>query len=199
MENYSRGIITDDILDISLRRQDQLVRKRNLSVHRAKDISVIGSADYKRFVEEISNLCISWVKKIKTPVDKKIFYFETLSDEKPKGEIFINELKKLGFEIKNDYSDCDVILIASFSKPKAFSGTINLSTKEKEEVDKMIKTGKKIVFISFGSPFVFDGYVNKIDGGICCFSDVEEFQITAARALNGTVDISGKLPVRINE
>lgn len=199
MENYSRGIITDAMVDLSIKRQDQLVRKRNLSMHNTKDLSVIGSSDYKKFVEEISSLCISWVKKISTPVDKKIFYFETLGEEKPKGEFFIDELKKLGFEIKNDISDCDVIIISSFSKPKAFSGAINLGSKEKEEVDRMIKTGKKIIFISFGSPFVFDGYVKNIDGGICCFSDIKEFQITAARALKGITDISGKLPVKINE
>jgi len=198
-EAKNKGIINDMMIDNAIRRQDILVSKRRTSNYRTKDLSVIGCNEHRKFVEDIAPKCISWVKKTKVPVEKNIFYFETLMEDKFKGEAFIKTLKESGFEFKSDMDSADVIIISSFSKPKAFSGSINLSSKEKEEIDNILRKGKKTIFISFGSPFVFDDYLKRINSGICCFTDIAEFQVACARALKGELNISGTMPVKIYE
>lgn len=195
----NRGIITEEMIDKAVKRQDLLVSKRRVSNYRTKDFSVVGCAEHKNFVSDISAKCISWVKKTKLPIAGKVFYLETLKEENYKGEVFLKELKNLGFEIKSEINEADVVIIASFSKPKAFSGNINLNEKEREEIENILKTSKPVIFVSFGSPFVFDGYVKKINGGICCFSDLKEFQISCARGLKGVADLCGIMPVKIYE
>jgi len=197
LSRYSKGEISESQIDLSLKRLDKLIYKRMVSNYRTKDLGVIGSKEHKAFVSNISSKCISWVKEEKW-IKGKIFYFELPHTQSVKGNVFIDELKKLGIRIVDCVSDCDVIVVGIFSKPKAFSGSINLIDSEKKKIDEMISTGKKIIMVSFGSPFVFDGYINKVDGLLSCFCDLEEFQITAARAICGG-KVYGRMPVRIDE
>ncbi|MEF3279441.1 MAG: hypothetical protein K6357_00510 [Elusimicrobiota bacterium] len=197
MDNYNRGVITEDMVNKAIRRQDALIAKRRAMNYKTKDISVIGCNEHKKFVYDCAIHCISWVKKNKEPLPKKIYYYETLSTKEIKGEVFVKELMKNGFEIKSEVNNSDAIVVGIFSKPKAFSGSINMNEEEKKEIDKLILTGKKVIFISFGSPFIFDGYLKKIEAGICCFSDLEEFQKVAADAICGISEVYGKMPVKI--
>ena len=54
----------------------------------------------------------------------------------------------------------------------------------------------KIVAVSFGSPYLLRHFPG-IDAYLCLYKDTPESQSTAARALAGEMDVTGKLPVSI--
>jgi len=89
------------------------------------------------------------------------------------------------------------VVVGSFSKPKAYSGKINLNEEEKREIEKVLAAEKKTLFVSFGSPFVFDEYLDKVHYGLCCFGDMKELQEAAARGLLGETELSGTMPVEL--
>ena len=194
---YSKGDISEAMIDFSLKRIEKLISKRMLSNYRIKDISVVGSKEHKEFVSDIAPKAISWAKEY-IAGKEKIFYLEIPQiNGEFKGEIFVDELKKCGFEISNLIDNANTVIVGIFSSPKAFSGSINLGEKEKKMIDEIISKNKKVIGVSFGSPFVFDGYLDKFDGALCCFCDLPDFQKVAAKAVSGEIKVYGKLPVRI--
>ena len=196
---YHKGEISDDMIDISLKKITKLISKRMVSNYRAKDITVIGSKEHKQFVADIAYKCITWAKEWHG-VAKKVFYLELpeIGNNDIKGKVFIDELKKQGFNFALSINESDIVIIGIFSSPKAFSGNINLGSKEKHVINEIILSGKKVLGVSFGSPFVFDGYLKEFEAALCVFCDLDDFQITAAKALAGN-KIYGKMPVKIYE
>lgn len=200
LASYNKRQITDELIDMAIARQDMLVKKRNLSDRKLSDYSLIGSCAHREFVKDIALDSITWVKKIEN-IDsyKKIYYTEVPQEDEFKSEVFVNELKSYGYEFVNSIEDADVVYIGVFTKPKAFSGKINLDEKSKKFIEKILYYGKKTLMISFGSPFVFDKLVEDISGGICCFSDIDVFMKELASGIALRKQFKGKLPVRIYE
>ncbi len=202
VEAVSKGVIKVERLDLSIRKLENMIAKRRFSSYRTRDISIIGIPQHRKIVLDMAYKCGTVVKDDGLPVGKKIYVFETLCDgcgEERKSIFFIDRLKELGFEIKDSPSLSDESIIVSFSKPKAFSGKINLAEKEKEQIKQIIDSSYKTFFVSFGSPFVFDGYLSFINKGVCFFDDFPEFQRAAAEYFAGMIELKGKMPVRLNE
>jgi len=199
MNRYARGEISENMIDASLKRIEKLISKRMVSNYRTRDLSIVGLKEHREFVSEIAPKCISWAKE-SGGIKGKIFYLELAGVDNGgiKGKVFVDEIKKQGIDITSTLSECDLVIAGIFSSPKAFSGKINLGDKEKKVLDDIISNGKKIIAISFGSPFVFDGYLGKLEGALCTFCDLDEFQKVAARAIRGD-KVYGRLPVRISE
>ncbi|MCX7905133.1 MAG: hypothetical protein N2446_00340 [Elusimicrobiales bacterium] len=199
IDAFNRGLISLERVNESLKRLDILVSKRRVNNYRARDISVIGAVEHRKIIVDISHMCGCVVKDDRVNLGKKIYCFETLSEDEKKSVFFIDRLKEIGFQIVDSPSQADLSVIVSFSKPKAFSGKINLAEKEKEEIDKIISDSYKVSFISFGSPFVLDEYLNRVDLAMCFFDDFPEFQRTAANYIGGITSLKGKMPVKIYE
>ncbi|MCX7641931.1 MAG: hypothetical protein N2Z20_04785 [Elusimicrobiales bacterium] len=199
IDAINRGLISLEKINTSLRRLDNMISKRRISNYRARDISTIGAIEHKKIILDMSHMCGCVVKDDKIVFGRKIYCFETLSDGKNKSVFFIERLKEIGFQIIDSPSQADSTIIISFSKPKAFSGKINLADKEKEEINNIISNSNKVSFISFGSPFVLDGYLNRVNLAMCFFDDFAEFQRVAAQYIGGITSVKGKMPVKIYE
>ena len=87
------------------------------------------------------------------------------------------------------------IIIGSFSKPRAFSGDINLNRDAVSEIENALSGGGTTLMAAFGSPFVFDGFHRRLAAGLCAFCGLEDFQRTAAAVLTGAASASGVMPV----
>lgn len=197
IDSFNKGIITARMIDLSLARINTIISKRNFSNYRAKDISVVGATEHKKLIIDVSEKCGCVVKDDNLNYKKRVYIFETLSENEVKSKFFIERLREIGFEIVDSPSFADFTAIVSFSKPKAFSGKINLAQKEREGIDTIISKSNKVVFISFGSPFVLDGYLDKVNKAICFFDDFIEFQRVCAEYIGGIRELKGKLPVKI--
>ena len=199
IESVRKGEIELERLDISIKKLENMVSKRRVSSYRARDISLVGAMEHRKMIVDMAYRCGTIVKDDGSSVGKKVYVFETLCEGEMKARCFIERLKELGFEIKDLPSLADESIIVSFSKPKAFSGKINLMAEEKEQIDEIIASSKKTFFISFGSPFVFDGYLSTINKGLCFFDDFPEFQRACAEYIAGICELKGKMPVKLKD
>lgn len=199
IDAVKKGMISEKMIDLAIERLEALIAKRRVSNYYSRDVSVVGALEHRRIIMEMSERAGCVVKDDGVGIGRRIYCFETLSDEKAKAEPFINRLKEMNLTIVDSPNYADTTIIVSFSRPKAFSGKINLELKEKEEIDRIISESKKVVFISFGSPFVLDGYVSRVNKAICFFDDFVEFQRKAAEYLCGISLLRGKMPVKIYE
>jgi len=194
--------INENLIDKAISMQDLLIRKRAFSKKNTRDISVVGSSYHKSFNIECAPYCITWIKGKKEGFlkdFKKIYYFEPLKTESDwRGETFVKSLKSYGINFTQNIDEAELIIIGSFLEPRAYSGKINLNIEEKYEIDKILKHKKKYLLISFGSPFIFDEYYEKVESGICTFGAIKEFQEILARGLLGKVNLSGTLPVELS-
>lgn len=196
LDSINRGMISAEKIEISVNKIDRLVSKRRISNYIARDVSIVGSTEHRKLVIDMAERCGCVVKDDGTKVGKRIYVFETL-EEKSRSAGFIERMKELGFEITSSPSEADSSVIVSFSRPKAFSGKINLADKEKEQIDQIISNSKRVCFISFGSPFVVYGYLSKLNRAVCFFDDFIEFQRKAAEYLAGVSELKGRMPVKI--
>ena len=95
-------------------------------------------------------------------------------------------------------SSAGTVVLALFSRLSDRKGSVDLEPKHIELIRKLraLPGGPKIVAVSFGSPYVLRHFPD-IDAYLCLYKDDPETQSTAARALVGEVDVTGKLPVSI--
>ncbi|MEW5950918.1 MAG: glycoside hydrolase family 3 N-terminal domain-containing protein [Elusimicrobiota bacterium] len=196
---YLSGLIREEIINSALARQEVMAAKppRDFFSKYGKDI--IGCREHKKFVSEIAEKCQVAVKDEYFP-RKKIYYWEDGEKTKDlKGNIFVEELRKSGVSFSDSVSDCDCVVLASFSRPRAYSGKINLAQKDKEEINKLLSCGKPVSMICFGSPFAADDYLNRLKGLICSFCDLPEFQEKAAQGFMHKANLTGEMPVRLGK
>ena len=109
-------------------------------------------------------------------------------DEKSSADLppFLNTLKENGFKL-NPYKEgkkSDFLFALNFEDYAAFKGTVNLSPKQKELLQKAIDNTKKSYLISFGSPYINEGLKN-LTTFLPLASKGNDFQIAAARNLCG--------------
>ncbi len=108
----------------------------------------------------------------------------------------MSELESLGIKaVPVSEKKTGKLIVASFSRPRAYSGSINLSSRDRADMLRLMSSREQVFMISFGSPFVFKGFRKKIKAGLCAFGALEVFQKTCARALAGKVEIKGVMPV----
>jgi beta-N-acetylhexosaminidase len=129
------------------------------------------------------------------------------------GRTFVREMKKRSpdlFEFYaeattgQDYLDAafqeastaDVLVIALFSRLRADKGSVGLVMNHVHLIQKAAKLSKRVVVVSFGSPY-FLRHFPEVDAYMCAYRYADEAMMAAAKALVGESDIQGKLPVSI--
>jgi len=193
-------VVPEAVLAAAFARQDAMLKAVD-PARKRPDISVLGCAEHRLAVEQMSDACLAWQQRpqaIALRREDRVYYEEpsTGSEEEWKGAVFLEELRKLGIIIDNTTPDADKMLIASFSRPRAFSGSINLDPREREYLRHRAGDYREVVGVSFGSPFVFPQLgLPHLSAGLCAFSHTPEFQRAAARALCGFAEPGGTMPV----
>jgi len=93
-------------------------------------------------------------------------------------------------------ADADVYVCALFSSLRAWKGSVGLDPRHSALIRALVQSGKPVAAVSFGSPYLMRDFPD-IDAYLCLYRNQPQTQETAARALFGEFDVTGKLPVTL--
>jgi len=195
---FASGSLTEEIVDIAISRQEKMRAKLPMDFFSRYGMDKVGCKEHRDFVSEIA-FKAQVIVKDNYFARKKIYYREDMFTGEFKGKIFIEELRKLGVEVKDSIEEADCCLVASFSRPRAYSGKINMAEEDKKNMETILSCGKPVAMICFGSPFSADDYLDRLGALICSFSDLPEFQKAAAQGFLHKADLTGKMPVSLDK
>ncbi len=181
---------------------------------------VINSKTHLRLAEEIAEKSITLVKN-----DKKIIPVDaykvrtaaciTITDEiGTESEMFFQKIAKENFDkiysvvlnkksTTKDYirayqiaKSSNLILLPSFVRVKAYQGTVKLSKRNTDFINKIIQLKIPSVLISLGNPYLLSLFPNA-KTYLCAYGDSTVSQQAIMKAILGEINISGKLPISI--
>jgi beta-N-acetylhexosaminidase len=126
---------------------------------------------------------------------------------------FNNELRSAGYTVMGASADdrttadeyqsmlkradsADVIVASAYVSPREFSGSINTRSGFSSFMSTLAATGKPVVAISFGSPYLLSSFPD-VPAYMLAWGGDPLSQRAAAAALLGKTAITGKLPVSI--
>jgi beta-N-acetylhexosaminidase len=92
--------------------------------------------------------------------------------------------------------EADVFVCALFSSLSASKGSVGLTAKHIELVQKLAEGEKAVIVLSFGSPYFLRDFPD-VDAYLCFYRNQPQTQAVAGRAIFGEADLTGKLPVSI--
>jgi beta-N-acetylhexosaminidase len=99
-------------------------------------------------------------------------------------------------EAEEKAAGSDVIIIALFSTLRSAKGSVGLLPRHIELAKEMAAKNKRVIVISFGSPY-FLRHFPEADAYMCLYRSTPQAQEAAARALFGEIEVQGRLPVSI--
>jgi len=194
------GLVTAAAVDLALARQDALVRK--LAPFRSDPAAedILRCPEHLAFNAGAAPACLAWASpgRFSLKSGDTVGYFEPgTAREDWKGEAFVAELSRLGVRVEPYQPGCGMRLAAGcFSRPRAGSGSINLSDGEWAALEAAIAGAADSALLAFGSPFVLNGLAPS--AGLCAFCALEDFQRAAAGVLAGQVKAGGFMPVKVS-
>ncbi|MFQ5571414.1 MAG: glycoside hydrolase family 3 N-terminal domain-containing protein [Rhodothermales bacterium] len=100
-------------------------------------------------------------------------------------------------QVLAEASTYDVILVPTFIFVRSGSGRIGLSQAHRRFLDDLAATGKPVVLISFGNPYMVVGLARRPSAYIAAYGGTEASQTAAAQALFGQSGFEGELPISI--
>jgi beta-N-acetylhexosaminidase len=92
----------------------------------------------------------------------------------------------------------DVVVVSAYVSPRAYEGSVAADEAFRGWIQRLTETGKPVVGISFGSPYLADAFPG-VPAFLLAWGGAEVSQHAAARALLGRAPISGRLPVTLDE
>ncbi|CAN5488356.1 hypothetical protein BH10BAC5_BH10BAC5_26520 [soil metagenome] len=101
-------------------------------------------------------------------------------------------------EIVQASADFQNIVIPIYAKVKIKTGTVGLPASQLELINSLISSGKKVIVISFGNPYLIQGF-EQVSSYICAYSDSESSIRAGVSCLLGEKRFKGKLPVSISD
>lgn len=90
-----------------------------------------------------------------------------------------------------------VILVPAFLNVRAWSGRIKLSDRHRRLLQSLLATGKPVVLIAFGNPYLARGLQRQPTAYLAAYGAGDASQRAVAQALFGQSGFSGTLPVTI--
>ena len=90
----------------------------------------------------------------------------------------------------------DLVLVSVYVSPRAFTGTIGAQPAVAEFVEKIALSGKPIIVISFGSPYLLSAFPS-VSTYLLAWGGSPVSQRAAALALLGEREINGRLPISL--
>ncbi|MBS4034067.1 MAG: glycoside hydrolase family 3 C-terminal domain-containing protein [Ignavibacterium sp.] len=98
--------------------------------------------------------------------------------------------------VKSTALKSDLIIISSFIRVNAQQGPVDISSQQQELISGFIKSGKKVILISFNNPYLISEFPD-VQTYINTYSNTVFSQEAALKALLGEIEFKGKLPVSI--
>jgi beta-N-acetylhexosaminidase len=98
--------------------------------------------------------------------------------------------------IDRNVGQAEIIICATIVRTISGKGSIGLPENQRAVIEKMLASGKPVVWIAFGNPYVLRAYP-QISAYLCTFSYSDVSMTAAAKAIAGELEITGKLPVSI--
>ena len=90
----------------------------------------------------------------------------------------------------------DLIIISSFIRVNAQQGPVEISSQQQELISGFIKSGKKVILISFNNPYLISKFPD-VKTYINTYSNTIFSQEAVLKALLGEIEFKGKLPISI--
>ncbi|HQY21071.1 MAG TPA: glycoside hydrolase family 3 N-terminal domain-containing protein [Ignavibacteria bacterium] len=222
----TNGSISEERIDRSVKKI--LDAKNWLKLHENKYsepsevLNIVNSSSAKKISQDIADESITLVKN-----EGSILPFQNISDktcliislnngnENANSNLFASQFEAnnkfkesyfydLSGEISNkdelifEAENSDIILVPIYAKVKINTGTVGLPDSQISLINSLIATGKKVIVISFGNPYLIKGFPD-VDSYVCAYADAESTIISAINALNGIIKFKGKLPVSISQ
>jgi beta-N-acetylhexosaminidase len=91
---------------------------------------------------------------------------------------------------------CESFVVTAFSSVNAYTDNASLRGDYPKLIDSLIDTGKPVVLVAMGSPYLLRNYP-KVSAYLATFSTVPPSEVAAVKALLGEIAIRGHLPVTI--
>ena len=95
--------------------------------------------------------------------------------------------------------DYDVVIVPSFLRVRAWSGSIGFNDKHNTFLDSLIANGPPAVLTAFGNPYAPSTLDPQPDAVLAAYGSGEASQEAAAQALVGGAGTPGRLPVAVPE
>ncbi|HXJ42115.1 MAG TPA: glycoside hydrolase family 3 N-terminal domain-containing protein [Bryobacteraceae bacterium] len=93
-------------------------------------------------------------------------------------------------------SGASQFVVAAFASVSAYRGNVALAGSYPELVQKMIATGKPVVLVAMGNPYLLRSFP-QASAYMTTYSTVPPTEVSAVRAIFGEIPVTGKLPVSI--
>jgi beta-N-acetylhexosaminidase len=94
-------------------------------------------------------------------------------------------------------TNCTSFVVAAFTSVGAYRGTVGMLGGELPyAMEAMMGTGKPVALIALGNPYVLRNF-GAVTAYLTTYSNVPPSEVAAARAILGTIPITGRLPVTI--
>jgi beta-N-acetylhexosaminidase len=193
-----------------------LDRKRFVDVEAIGD--VINSPEANEKAQEIADRAVTLVRNKEALVplaapERACYVVLAEGRYSTEGETFVQELRKrvakaavatLDPSMSREAMEqaalklpqCDTFVVDAFSSAAAYRGTVGLSGDLPQWVQGLIASGKPVVFIALGDPYLLRSFPD-VPAYLATFSTSRVSEVAAVRALLGEINITGHLPVTI--
>jgi beta-N-acetylhexosaminidase len=219
-----RGALTESQINRSV--QKLLAAKSRVGLPSQRTVSIdqianiVASPDALKLAQEVADHSITLVRDQGglLPIDPtkagRIFSVVVSSDPDPSpGAVYQAELRRRFPSARtasvdprttqNAMSDLlkaaegsDILICSTVVRVVSGRGSVGLPENVRGFVEALTRTGKPLVWITFGNPYVLRLFPN-IGTYLCTFSYADVSYTAAAKALAGEIEISGKMPVSI--
>jgi len=186
------GRLDEGRVDRSVERILEAKKKCGLNENRIADPArveqIVGCDEHLKAADRIAEASVTKLRG-EFPVRKA--RLEIVSDGGSDLQVFRSELDRRGAIS----SDAETGVIGLSAMARAFRGKIGIDPELVAKARARLAGVKRIVAVSFGSPYVHRGFAS--DAAMCVYDDSEASQRAAARALAGEIPMNGRLPVTL--
>jgi len=219
-----RGDISEARINQSV--EKVLAAKTRLRLHRSRTVPVdqiddlVATPENQRLAQTIADRSITLLRDEKSllPIDPRhppnIYSVVLASDlESSPAAVFQSEVRRhfvtartaavdprtpdeLVSSIVKAASESDIVILSTLVRVISGKGNVSLPAGQRGLIDKLLASGKPVIWIAFGNPYLLRLYP-QIQTYLCTFSYSDVSQIAAAKALAGEIPITGKMPVSI--
>jgi len=219
-----RGEISESRIDHSLRKL--LSAKQWLKIDENRFIKLndipksLTTKEHLKLAQTIADKSITLVKNEKKiiPLNKSnhqnIFWITITEGLGNESEMFFQSLLQEQFpnsmhalihqETNDEYytkiikavEEVDLVILSSFIRVKAYQGSVSISKKHEEFINKILRLKKPNALVSFGNPYLLSLFP-KVNAYLCTYGDIKVSQQAVLKAISGEIKVQGKLPISI--
>jgi beta-N-acetylhexosaminidase len=220
----ARGEIPQAQIDTSVRRILEAKARLNLHLRRTVALDdvdrIVSNPQSQQVAQEIADRSMTLVRDEKKllPLDLKpsarVIHL-TITDDEERNVLapFIGELRQrnvaienISFDSRSRYSEseardltgrlrqAELIILSLAVRARSGKGTVALPGNSQAIVREALDSGKPLIAISFGNPYLLQALPN-VPAYLIAYSIFPVSQRAAARALIGEIEIQGRLPI----